>query len=136
MVSRRRFTGRPRERRTPRRRATAHAPYPRGAPPGLPFEWSAATVERGLDFPLTTAVGDVDLLGEITGGGDYRALLPHSVNVELFGRPCRCLDLPGLIRVKRAAGRPKDLEALAELEALLVERGGASKRSDSGSGEA
>lgn len=108
----------------------------RGAPPGLPFEWSAATVERGLDFPLTTAVGDVDLLGEITGGGDYRALLPHSVHVELFGCPCRCLDLPGLIRVKRAAGRPKDLEALAELEALLVERGGASKRSDSGSGEA
>lgn len=40
-----------------------HAPYPRGAPPGLPFEWSAATVERGLDFTLTTAVGDVDLLG-------------------------------------------------------------------------
>lgn len=41
-----------------------HSPYPRGAPPGLPFEWSAATVERGLDFTLTTAVGDVDLLGE------------------------------------------------------------------------
>lgn len=113
-----------------------HAPYPWGAPPGLPFEWSAATVERGLDFPLTTAVGDVDLLGEITGGGDYRALLPHSVDMELFGHPCRCLDLPGLIRVKRAAGRPKDLEAIAELEALLVERGGESKRSDSGPGEA
>jgi hypothetical protein len=30
--------------------------------------------------------------------------------------------LPGLIRVKRAAGRPKDLEAIAELEALLEER--------------
>ena len=66
-------------------------------------------------------------MGEVTGGGDYRALLPHSVAVELFGRPCRCLDLPGLIRVKRAAGRPKDIEALAELEALLVERGGESK---------
>ena len=113
-----------------------HSPYPRGAPPGLPFEWSAATFERGLNFTLTTAVGDVDLLGEITGGGDYRALLPHSVDVELFGRPCRCLDLPGLIRVKRATGRPKDLEALAELEALLVERGAASKRADSGPDEA
>ena len=30
--------------------------------------------------------------------------------------------LPGLIRAKRAAGRPKDLDALAELEALLEER--------------
>jgi len=28
------------------------------------------------------------------------------------------------IEVKRAAGRPKDLEAIAELEALLEERGG------------
>lgn len=30
--------------------------------------------------------------------------------------------LPALIRVKRAAGRPKDLEALAELEGMLEER--------------
>ena len=100
-----------------------YSPYLRGAPPGLPFEWSEATIERGLNFTLTTALGDIDLLGEITGGGDYRALLPHSVDVEMFGCRCRCLDLPGLIRTKRAAGRPKDLEVLAELEALLIERG-------------
>ena len=97
-------------------------PYLRGAPPGLPFEWSEATIERGLNFTLTTALGDIDLLGEITGGGDYHALVPHSVDVEMFALRCRCLDLPGLIRAKRAAGRPKDIEALAELEALLVER--------------
>jgi hypothetical protein len=29
-----------------------------------------------------------------------------------------------LIKLKRAAGRPKDLEAIAELEALLEEGGG------------
>jgi hypothetical protein len=32
------------------------------------------------------------------------------------------LSLQKLIDVKRAAGRPKDLEAIAELEALLEER--------------
>ena len=99
-----------------------YSPYLRGAPPGLPFEWSEATIERGLNFTLTTALGDIDLLGEITGGGDYHALVSHSVDVEMFTFRCRCLDLPGLIRAKRAAGRPKDIEALAELEALLVER--------------
>ena len=99
-----------------------HSPYLRGAPPGLPFEWDSARVERGLNFTLTTDLGDIDLLGEITGGGDFDALLPHSVEVELFGCRCRCLDLPELIRTKHAAGRPKDLEALAELEALLEER--------------
>ena len=35
----------------------------------------------------------------------------------------RCLDLPWLIRTKRAAGRPRDLEAVAELEALRDESG-------------
>jgi hypothetical protein len=33
-----------------------------------------------------------------------------------------CLGLERLIQVKRAAGRPKDLEAIAELEAILEER--------------
>ena len=98
------------------------APYLRGVPPGLPFDWSEATVARGLNFTLTTAIGDIDLLGEIVGGGDYDALVPHTVSVDLFGFRCRCLDLPGLIRAKRAAGRPKDLDALAELDALLEER--------------
>ena len=102
-----------------------HNPYLRGTPPGLPFEWSARTIRRGLNFTLTTAVGDIDILGEIVGGGSYDDLLPHTTTVELFARPHRCLDLPWLIHVKRAAGRPKDLEVIAELEALLEERGDA-----------
>jgi hypothetical protein len=99
-----------------------HAPYLRGAPSGLPFRWSEETIRRGLNFTLTTASGDLDVLGEIAGGGDYEALLPHTVALELFGMECLCLDLECLIRVKRAAGRPRDLEAVAELEALLEER--------------
>ena len=97
-------------------------PYLRGAPPGLPFQFNLETVRRGLNFTLATTLGDLDLLGEIVGGGDYGALLPHSAHVELFGHPCRCLTLEALIRAKRAAGRPRDLEALAELEALLEDR--------------
>ena len=50
------------------------------------------------------------------------------MDVELFGCRCRCLDLPALIRAKRAAGRPRDLDALAELEALIEERGGHSNQ--------
>ena len=33
-----------------------------------------------------------------------------------------CLNIEWLIKVKRAAGRPKDFEAIAELEAILEER--------------
>jgi predicted nucleotidyltransferase len=99
-----------------------HAPYLRGAPPGLPFRWDAPTIRRGLNFTLTTAFGDIDLLGEITGGGSYEDLLAQSTPIAAFGIEVRCLDLEALIRVKRATGRPKDLEVVAELEALLEER--------------
>ncbi|MEO7455345.1 MAG: hypothetical protein ABIY52_03735 [Gemmatimonadaceae bacterium] len=93
-------------------------PYLRGAPPGLPFEWSVPTLRAGLNFTLTTRVGAIDLLGEIVGGGTYEDLLPHTMELTVFGRAVKFLDLPWLIRVKRAAGRPKDLETIAELELL------------------
>lgn len=44
-----------------------------------------------------------------------------SKEVTLFQRPCTVVDHPTLIRAKRAAGRPEDLEVIAELEALLEE---------------
>jgi hypothetical protein len=96
-------------------------PYLRGAPPGLPFAWSVTTLRAGLNFTLTTSAGAIDLLGEIAGGGRYEDLLPHTLTVRIFGRETRLLDLPWLIYVKRAAGRPKDLEVIAELEALREE---------------
>ncbi len=99
-----------------------HQPYLRGAPPGLPFEFNVETLQSGLNFTLATTAGARDLLGEITGGGTFEDLIAHTIEVQLFGFSCRCLDLPTLIRVKRAAGRPKDLEAIAELETILEER--------------
>jgi hypothetical protein len=99
------------------------APYLRGAPPGLPFRWDERTIRNGLNFTLTTTIGDLDLLGEAAGGGNYEALLPNSVVVNGYGVRFRCVDLPTLIRLKRAAGRPKDLEAISELELLLSEGG-------------
>jgi hypothetical protein len=99
-----------------------YQPYLRGAPPGLPFRWDAATIERGLNFTLETQLGDIDVLGEIVGGGGYDALLPSTSLIRAFDVECRCLNLDRLIDVKRAAGRPKDLEALAELSAIAEER--------------
>lgn len=99
-----------------------YEPYLRGAPPGLPFRWDIETIRHGLNFTLTTTLGDLDLLGEVTGGGTYCDLIPFSEMAEVFGVPCRCLKLEKLIEVKRAAGRPKDYEALAELEAIWEER--------------
>lgn len=100
----------------------SHQPYLRGAPPGLPFTWDERTIQGGLNFTLTTTLGPIDLLGEVVGGGFYDELLPFSEELEVFGITCRVVGLEKLIQLKRAAGRPKDFEAIAELQALLDER--------------
>ena len=97
-------------------------PYLRGAPPGLPFRLDLQTLKNGLNFTLTTDLGSLDLLGEIAGGGGYENLLPHSSVMTMLDASCRCLNLDKLIEVKRAAGRPKDFEAVAELEGMRNER--------------
>jgi hypothetical protein len=96
-------------------------PYLRGALPGLPFRFDEVTVAAGLNFALTTSLGSIDLFGEIPGG-DYEDLISHCLAVEVFGVQCQLLDLETLIRTKKAAGRPKDFEAIAELE-IIRDRG-------------
>lgn len=79
------------------------------------------TLRNGLNFTLTTDIGDIDLLGEVAGGGNYENLLSHCVDVEAFDVEFKCVSLNKLIDLKRAAGRPKDFEAIAELESLKIE---------------
>ncbi len=97
------------------------SPYLRGVPPGLPFVLDASTLARGLNFTLTTSRGDLDLLGEIAGGGPYEQLLSNTRRLRVFDCDVDVVTVQELIRLKRAAGRPKDLESIAELEALLEE---------------
>jgi predicted nucleotidyltransferase len=98
-------------------------PYLRGAPPGLPFIWDRSTLERGLNFTLLTSIGELDLLGEIPGGGKHEDLVDEAIELRMSQTKCLCLSLTQLIRAKRAAGRPKDLDALAELEAIQDDEG-------------
>ncbi|MBM4296177.1 MAG: nucleotidyltransferase [Deltaproteobacteria bacterium] len=102
--------------------ADALAPFQpslRGAPPDLPFRLDVATIRSGMNFTLSTNFGDLDILGEVTGLTGYPEALLFSEVVELYGMRCRVLTLEGLIKTKKAAGRPKDLMILPELEALL-----------------
>jgi predicted nucleotidyltransferase len=79
-------------------------------------------VTAGLNLTLTTTNGDLDLLGEVAGGGTYEELLPFTLEVSAHGITCRVVTLERLIQLKRAAGRPRDLEVIAELQALLEQR--------------
>ncbi|HEX7706140.1 MAG TPA: hypothetical protein VF701_06730 [Thermoanaerobaculia bacterium] len=97
-------------------------PYLRGAPRGLPFRWDEETVQRGLNFTLTTEGGDIDLLGEMAGVGTWAEAIPRSFELAFRGVTVRVIELDALIAAKRAAGRPKDFEVLAELEVIREEK--------------
>lgn len=105
-----------------RRLALALAPYhprPAGFPRELPFVWDDRTLHGGTVFTLDTDLGRIDLLAEVAGLGDWNEIRKVCVRLPAFGREVWTLDLPSLIRSKRAAGRPKDLLVLPELESLL-----------------
>ena len=103
------------------RLAAALRPYQprlRGAREDLPFHLDALTLTNGVNFTLTTDLGDLDLIGEVVGLGQYSSVQASSITLDLFGRSCRVLTLDGLIQAKRATGRSRDAAAVAELEAL------------------
>ncbi len=93
-------------------------PLLRNAPANLPFSLDAATIAAGLNFTLTTALGDLDLLGEVSGLGSFGEVLAAAEKKDIAGIPCFVLSLEGLIKAKIAAGRPRDLYVLPELRAL------------------
>lgn len=96
--------------------------YPRGVEKGLPFIMDGRTLRGAPMLTLTSTEGDVDVMDRISGVGDYKSVRAHSQRIAAFGLQFRVIDLPTLIKAKRAAGRPRDFEHLPELEALLALR--------------
>lgn len=70
------------------------SPYLRGVPPGLPFDFDPPTIRAGLNFTLVTTAGDLDVLGEVAGGGTFASLLARSTVREVFGLHVLFVDLP------------------------------------------
>jgi hypothetical protein len=93
-------------------------PVLRGAPAGLPFQFDAQAISRGLNFTLSTDLGDIDFLGEVSGLGGFGSVKAASDFMDVGGIEIRVLSLAGLIKSKTAAGRSRDLYVLPELKAL------------------
>jgi len=97
-------------------------PYLRGVERGLPFVFDARAFRITPIMTLTTDKGDIDVLDAVPGVGDYAAVFKASEPVRIGAVEFRSLNLEALIASKRALGRPKDVEQLIELEALLALR--------------
>lgn len=93
----------------------------RGADRGLPFRLDAKTLAAGDAFTFTTDMGWLDILATPAGTDGYEDLARTAEALMLFGQEVLVANIDDLIRMKRAAGRPKDLLALEELGALREE---------------
>lgn len=95
----------------------------RGVDEDLPFRLDARTLANGQNFTFTTAFGALAVLGLPAGVKDFDEL---AVNAATFDLGERLLvpvcDLDDLIRMKRAAGRPKDRIELEVLSAVREEQ--------------
>ena len=76
------------------------------------------TLKAGLNFTFDTRYGPFDCLGEAGGGFGYEQLLGNADGMALVGTTVLVASLDDLIRMKRAAGRNKDLIEIENLAAL------------------
>jgi len=94
-------------------------PKLRGVANDVPFIFDPKTIRAGLNFTLSTDIGDLDLFGEVAGIGGFSDVKKLSDVMEVFGVKCCILSIEGLIKSKKAIRRKKDLPVLTELHALL-----------------
>lgn len=88
----------------------------------LPFQLDAEALKKGFNFTFRTRAGDLDLLGLPAGVNGYEELEPNAVSMQLGGHTVLVADLDDLIRMKIAAGRPKDRIEVEILAAVRDER--------------
>ena len=85
------------------------------------FSLDAKTLAAGDHFTFVTDRGDLDCLGIPSGTLGYDDLKKDAVDVDLDGLVVAVASIEDLIRMKRAAGRPRDLAELEILGALRDE---------------
>lgn len=77
-------------------------------------------LEGGANFRLETRLGDLDVMQWVAGIDTepaYAALVKNAITGELGGVPLYVCGLGDLVAMKRAAGRPRDLDDLERLGA-------------------
>ena len=93
----------------------------RGASEGLPFRPDPETLAAGDHFTFTTNAGNLDCFGTPAGSRGFGDLVAGAKSLKLDGLTVPVASVDDLIRLKRAAGRPKDLIEAEVLGALREE---------------
>ena len=100
---------------------TPYHPQHRMYPQTPPLQETTSSLSKHKNLYLHTDLGDLDMLGEITGLGTFQDLVHSTIEVELYGKKCRVLAIDALIVSKKALGRLKDNQVVVQLEAIKEE---------------
>ncbi len=93
-------------------------PVHRMTPGRKPLELTAENAAQFTNLYLDTDLGRLDCLSEIAGLGNYTQVEQASESIEVDGTLVRILTMDALIEAKKAMNRPRDQEAIRQLEAL------------------
>lgn len=88
-------------------------------PSGVEFPIEPGFLGSVDSWTLKTPRGDIDVLFVPSGTSGYADLKRSAVPTELWGNEVLVASLPDIIRMKEAAGRPKDLGQIPALRATI-----------------
>lgn len=88
------------------------------------LESDSAKLAQFHDLYLLTDAGQLDVLDCVDGVGPYDVVAQCSISIDMDGRCYRVLDIATLIKSKEALGRPKDLQVVMELKAIVARQSG------------
>jgi hypothetical protein len=100
----------------------------RGVDEDVPFLLDAKTLGAGDHFTFRTRAGDFDVLGTPAGVHGFDELAERATPFDIDGITVLVASIDDLIRMKRAAGRAKDLIEVEVLAAVRDEIEGGDKR--------
>ena len=99
--------------------------YTDPVPEGLPFDCSAAMLERGELWNLVTAAGRLDVAFRPSGTEGFEDLARDAVRFDVYGTELLAASLKDIVRSKKAADRAQDRQDVVIIQEMLRDRAGA-----------
>ena len=90
----------------------------RGVAEVVPFVPDGRTLHVAELLTLETVEGSLDLLAAPPGAPEYEELKANAEPIEIDERTIHVASIEDMVAMKRAAGRPRDLEDIEALEEI------------------
>ena len=96
--------------------------YTESVPGGLPFDIGAPALARAEMWNLVTSAGRLGIAFQPAGTEGYEDLKRAALRYDVFGVELHAAALRDIVRSKKAAGRPQDLQDVAVMLEMLRKR--------------